>query len=326
MSTWRVLVTSRPFLEAAPEAARRLEEAGVGLLSAPGDWPLEEEEIVDLVGAVDGVIAGVDRIGRHALQKGAPRLRVIARVGVGVDTIDLQTATELGVVVTNTPGVNAEAVAELVFGLMIVLARGILQADQSVREGRWVRPFGVELFGKCLGVVGFGHIGQAVARRGTGFGMQVVASDPLVDPDRVRALGVSLLPFLDVVGKADFLTLHVPLLPETRHLLGEAELLRMKPTAYLVNTSRGGVVDEAALARALREGWIAGAACDVFEEEPPLRSPLLRAPNVVLTPHLGGYTREATARAARLAAEQVLTVLRGERPPHVVNPEVFERR
>ncbi|MCS7173800.1 MAG: phosphoglycerate dehydrogenase [Armatimonadetes bacterium] len=326
MSAWRVLVTSRSFLEAAPEAARRLEEAGVELLRAPADRPLEEEEMAGLLGEVDGIVAGVDRIGRRALQKGAPRLRVIARVGVGVDTIDLQAATELGVVVTNTPGANAEAVAELAFGLMIVLARGILSADRGVREGRWVRPFGVELFGKCLGVVGFGHIGQAVARRGVGFGMEVVASDPLVDPEVARTLGVALVPFPEVVARADFLTLHVPLLPETQYLVGEAELRRMKPTAYLINTSRGGVVDEAALTRALQEGWIAGAACDVFEEEPPVRSPLLQAPNVVLTPHVGGHTREAAARAARQATEQVLAVLRGERPPHVVNPEVFERR
>jgi D-3-phosphoglycerate dehydrogenase len=325
VGTWRVLVTSRSFLEAAPEAVRKLEEAGIQLLRCSGDRPLEEEEVADLLGEVDGIIAGVDRIGRRALQKGAPRLRVIARVGVGVDTIDLQAATDLGVVVTNTPGLNAEAVAELVFGLMIVLARRILEVDRWVREGRWVRPFGVELFGKCLGVVGFGHIGQAVARRGVGFGMRVVAFDPWGDPEVARGLGAALVPFLEVVESADFLTLHVPLLPETRHLVGVEELRRMKPSAYLINASRGGVVDEAALARALREGWIAGAACDVFEEEPPLRSPLLEAPNVVLTSHIGGHTWEAATRAARLAAEQVLTVLRGDRPPHVVNPEVFER-
>ncbi|MDR7569725.1 MAG: phosphoglycerate dehydrogenase [Armatimonadota bacterium] len=325
MGAWRVLVTSRSFLEAAPEAVRRLEEAGVHLLRASRDRPLEEEELADLLGEVDGIIAGVDRIGPRALQKGAPRRRVIARVGVGVDTIDLRAATDLGVVVTNTPGLNAEAVAELVFGVMIVLARRILEVDRWVREGRWIRPFGVELSGKCLGVVGFGHIGQAVARRGVGFGMRVVAFDPWVDPEVARGLGATLVPFLEVIESADFLTLHVPLLPETRHLVGVEELRRMKPTAYLINASRGGVVDEAALARALREGWIAGAACDVFEEEPPLHSPLLEAPNVVLTSHIGGHTWEAAARAARLAAEQVLRVLRGERPPHVVNPEVFNR-
>ncbi len=326
MRRWRVLVTSRSFLEAAPDAARRLEEAGVELIRAPGERPLREEELVRLLGEVDGIIAGVDRIGRRALQAGAPRLRVIARTGVGVDTVDLEAATDLGVVVTNTPGVNAEAVAELVFGLMIALARGILEADHLVREGRWVRRLGVELFGKWLGIVGLGRIGQEVARRGIGFGMQVAAFDPLVDPEVAGALGVALVPFAEVIERADFLTLHVPLTPNTRHLVGEEELRRMKPTAYLINTSRGGVVDEAALARALREGWIAGAACDVFDEEPPLGSPLLQAPNVLLTPHLGGHTREAVSRSARIAAEQVLAVFRGERPPHVVNPEVFERR
>ncbi len=326
MGRWRVLVTSRSFLEAAPDSVRRLEKAGVELIRAPGERPLQEEELVRLVGEVDGIIAGVDRIGRRALQAGVPRLRVIARTGVGVDTVDLEAATELGIVVTNTPGVNAEAVAELVFGLMIALARAILEADHLVREGRWVRRLGVELFGKCLGIVGLGRIGQEVARRGIGFGMQVVAFDPLVDPEVAGALSVALVSFAEVIQRADFLTLHVPLTPNTRHLVGAEELRRMKPTAYLINTARGGVVDEAALARALQEGWIAGAACDVFDEEPPHGSPLLQAPNVLLTPHLGGHTREAVARSARIAAEQVLAVLRGERPPHVVNPEVFDRR
>jgi len=326
MGRWRVLVTSQSFFEAAPDAARMLEEAGVDLVRLSVDRPLQDEELACLVGDVDGIIAGVDRIGRATLQRGVPRLRVIARTGVGVDSIDLLTATELGVVVANTPGANAESVAELTIGLMVALARGILEADANVRAGRWIRRLGRELHGKCLGIVGFGRIGQEVARRALAFGMRVAAFDPLVDVDTVEFMGVRLKGFLDVVQEADFLTLHVPLLPETHHLINEAVLRRMKPTAYLVNTARGGVVDEVALAHALREGWIAGAACDVFEEEPPLRSPLLEAPHVLLTPHLGGHTQEAAARMAWTAANNLLAVLRGERPPHVVNPEVLKRR
>lgn len=326
MGRWRVLVTSQSFFEAAPEAARMLEEAGVHLVRLSVDRPLQDEELARWVGDVDGIIAGVDRVGRATLQRGVPRLRVIARTGVGVDSIDLAAATELGVVVTNTPSANAESVAELTIGLVIALARGILEADAAVRAGSWTRRLGRELHGKCLGVVGFGRIGQEVARRALAFGMRVVAFDPLVGAGVAASMGVRLEGFLCVVQEADFLTLHVPLLPETRHLIDEAVLRRMKPTAYLINTARGGLVDEAALARALREGWIAGAACDVFEEEPPLRSPLLDVPHVLLTPHIGGHTQEAAARMAWMAAKNLLAVLLGERPPHPVNLQVLERR
>jgi len=320
---WRVLATPRSFFEEGRDAVEWLTQAGVEVVPSPVDRPLQEDELAALLGEVDGVVVGVDRIGRRALAAGRPRLRVVARNGIGVDTVDVAAATELGVVVTNAPSVNADSVADFTFALLLALVRRVVEADRAVREGRWPRLVGVELRDRCLGLLGFGRIGQRVAERARGFGMRTVAYDPVPDLAAAERLGVRLVSFPEVLAQADFLSLHLPLTPQTRHLLGEEELRCMKPGSFLVNTARGGVVDEAALARALKEGWIAGAACDVFDEEPPRTSPLLQAPNVLLSPHMASHTREAIARASRVAAENVLAVLQGGRPPNAVNPEVL---
>ncbi|MDR7595076.1 MAG: phosphoglycerate dehydrogenase [Armatimonadota bacterium] len=322
----RVLATPRSFFREGREGLELLEAAGVEVVPSPVDRPLQEDELAGLLGEFDGLVAGIDRVGRRALAAGRPRLRVVARNGIGTDTVDVQAATEFGVVVTNAPSVNADSVADFTLALLLALVRRVVEADRAVRAGDWPPLVGVELRGKVLGLLGFGRIGQRVAERARGFGLRVLAYDPQPDPEAARELGVELVQFHRVLEEADFLSLHLPLLPETHHLLGEAELRRMKRTSYLVNTARGGVVDEAALARALREGWIAGAACDVFEEEPPRTSPLLGAPNLLLSPHMASHTREAIARASRVAAENVLAVLRGQRPPNPVNPEVLADR
>ncbi len=322
-SRWRVLVTPRSFFEEGREALWWLTQAGVEVIPSPADRPLQDEELAGLLGEVDGVVAGVDRVGRKALAAGCPRLRVVARNGIGVDNVDVAAATELGVVVTNAPSVNADSVADFTFALLLALVRRVVEADRSVREGRWPPLVGMELRDKCLGLLGFGRIGQKVAERAIGFGMRTVAYDPIPDVAAAERLGVRLVSFREVLAEADILSLHLPLTPETHHLLGEQEFRSMKRGSFLVNTARGGVVDEAALARALQEGWIAGAACDVYEEEPPKASPLLHAPNVLLSPHMASHTHEAIARASRVAAENVLAVLQGSRPPNVVNPEVL---
>ncbi|MDQ7801806.1 MAG: phosphoglycerate dehydrogenase [Armatimonadota bacterium] len=322
----RVLATPRSFFREGREGLELLEAAGVEVVPSPVDRPLQEDELAGLLGEFDGLVAGIDRVGRRALAAGRPRLRVVARNGIGTDTVDVQAATEFGVVVTNAPSVNADSVADFTLALLLALVRRVVEADRAVRAGDWPPLVGVELRGKVLGLLGFGRIGQRVAERARGFGLRVLAYDPQPDHEAARELGVELVQFHRVLEEADFLSLHLPLLPETHHLLGEAELRRMKRTSYLVNTARGGVVDEAALARALREGWIAGAACDVFEEEPPRTSPLLGAPNLLLSPHMASHTREAIARASRVAAENVLAVLRGQRPPNPVNPEVLADR
>ena len=321
---WRVLVTARSALEAGRAAIQTLEAAGVEVVGAPVDRPLGEGDLAALLGEVDGVLAGVDRFTARVLAAGRPRLRVVARNGAGVDTIDVEAATRLGIAVTNAPGANTEAVADLVLGFIVALMRHLVAADRMVRAGGWTRALGQELPGKVLGLVGFGRIGQAVARRGRGFGMAVLADDPVWDGDAARALQVERVALDAMLERVDVLSLHAPLTAQTRHLIGTAQLRRMRPQAYLINTARGGLVDEAALARALHEGWIAGAACDVFETEPPTGSPLLTAPRCLLTPHIGAHTQEAAARGAEVAAANLLAVLSGRRPPNVVNPEVLE--
>lgn len=323
---WQVLITVRSFWEGGPEPLARLQQAGVEIVRPAREGPHRDDDLAAMLGEIDGIIAGVDHIGPQALTRGHPRLKVIARNGVGVDTIDIATATHLGIVVTNAPGTNTEAVADLVFALMFSLARHIREVDEMARRGRWARVLGRELFQKTLGVIGFGQIGRAVARRAAGFAMRVLATDPAVDEATASAHRVELTSLERVLEEADFVTVHVPLAPSTRHLIREAELRRMQPSAYLINTARGGVVDEAALARALREGWIAGAACDVFEHEPPTGSPLLEAPRLILTPHIGAHTYEAVTRGALLAVENLLAVRNGRPAPNIVNPEVYRRQ
>lgn len=320
---WQVLITVRSFWDAGPQPLDWLQREGVKIVRPPQEGPYGDDALAGMLGEIDGIIAGLDHIGPRALAQGHPRLKVIARNGIGVDTIDLAAATRLGVVVTNAPGTNTEAVADLVVGLMLALARDLVEADRIVREDRWTRVLGWELTGKTLGLIGFGQIGRAVARRAAGFTMRVLAADPAVDEPTAKALGVRLVSLEQVLQDSDVVSIHVPLLPATQHLIGETQLRQMKRTACLINTARGGVVDETALATALQQGWIAGAACDVFEQEPPAGSPLLRAPRLIFTPHIGAHTVEAVTRGALLAVENLLAVLSGRRAPNVVNPEVY---
>lgn len=246
------------------------------------------------------------------LISGAHRLRVIGRAGVGVDNIDVDAATERGIAVLNAPAGNTVSAAELTFALMLALARRLVAADRSIRDGQWARSrlAGVELQGKTLGLVGAGRIGGEVAKRARAFGLHVLACDPYLSAERAEALGVQRVSLDELLERADIVSLHVPLTASTRGLIGEAQLQRMKRTAFLINTSRGGVVDEPALVRALEQGRIAGAALDVFAEEPlPAESPLRGAPNLLLMPHLGASTREAQESVALEIAGAVRAAL-----------------
>lgn len=243
---------------------------------------------------------------------GAPNLKAVGRAGVGVDNVDIVAASERGIAVFNAPGGNTIAAAELTIGLMLAMARSIPMADASLRSGRWDRAAfkGVELRGKVLGLIGAGRIGGEVAVRCRAFGMGVLAYDPYLSLDRGEELGVHLVDLGEVLAQADFITIHVPLNDETNGMCGEEALARMKTSAYLINASRGGIVDESALARALAEGAIAGAALDVYEHEPlPDDSPLRTAPNLVLTPHLGASTVEAQLGVATEVAEKLKALL-----------------
>ena len=322
----RVLVTSQSFKRADPAHERRVVEAGHNVVSSPHPRAATEEELLPLVGDVEGVLAGTDAFTRRVLD-GAPRLKVIARIGVGYDAIDLQAADELGIWVTVTPGTNEHSVADGTLTLMLALGRKLFEAVESTRAGKWDRPLGVELRGQVLGLIGFGRIGRQVALRARAFGMEVLIYDVFRDEAAARELGCRYVALEELLGAADFISLHAPATPETTDIINRRTLALMKPTAYLVNTARGELVDEAALHSALTTGQIAGAALDVFKQEPPEPdNPLLRLPNLIPLPHIAGVTRQAAEAMSALAAENLLTALRGERPPHPVNNPGQPRR
>jgi D-3-phosphoglycerate dehydrogenase len=255
----------------------------------------------------------------------ARRLKVVARHGVGVEAIDRRAAAELGIAVVNTPAANDESVAEQCVAFMIVLAKRILEADRALRAGDWearYRLIGVEVQGKTLGLVGFGKIGQRVAAIGHyGLGMPILYHDLLAYPQAERELRARRVTFEQLLGESDFVSLHLPLLPETRGMIDAAALRRMKPSAFLINTARGAVVDQAALALALRERWIAGAGLDVYDPEPlPADSPLRGMDNVVLSPHMAAHTDEALLRMAMVVTD-VLAVIDGRAPECPVPPD-----
>jgi D-3-phosphoglycerate dehydrogenase len=244
----------------------------------------------------------------------APRLKVISKHGVGYENIDLEAARDRNIPVAIAGGAIADSVADMALALLLALARQIPQGDASVRAGDWKRFVGPELAGKTLGIVGLGQIGKGVCRRAKGFGLQVVAYDTYQDQAFAASWGVSYLPLDELLAQSDFISLHAPVTAETRHLMGAEQLARMKPTAYLINTARGELVDELALYEALKQGHLAGAASDVFIQEPPGEHPLLTLANFIATPHSAGQTPEGLRRMGEITAENALRVLRGEAP------------
>ncbi len=269
-----------------------------------------------------------EKIGDEVLRS-APKLRIVANVAVGYDNIELPACTKRGVVVTNTPGVLDETTADFAWALMLAVSRRVVEADQYVRGGNWKgwdfdQFCGTDVWGKTIGIVGFGRIGQAVARRAAGFGMKVLYhSRKRVGEDIERELRAEYRDLNALLVESDFVTIHVPLNGETRQMFDAAKFFRMKPTAFLINTSRGPVVDEAALVHALESAKIAGAGLDVFEQEPFIHSGLKR-PNVVLAPHLGSASNETRAKMALVAAQNVVALFQGQRPPNMLNPEAIK--
>ena len=307
----------------------KLADSSIELLKREFDVDVElglsPEELLEKIGQYDGlIIRSATKVTAEVIER-ADNLKAIGRAGIGVDNIDIEAATKRGVIVANAPESNTVAAAEHTLGLMLAAARRIPAADASLREGEWKRSSfkGVEVDEKTLGLIGLGHVGAIVARGALGMGMKVLAYDPYVSEDRIRAMNVERAETTDeVFEKADFVSLHVPRTPQTMGLVNEAALEKMKPSAYLINVARGGIVDETALYNALKENVIAGAALDVFVEEPTTDSPLFALPNVVVTPHLGASTAEAQDRAGITAAEQVATALRGAVPVHAINAPV----
>ncbi|NJE76476.1 hydroxyacid dehydrogenase [Thermococcus sp. ES12] len=274
----------------------------------------DEEKLVELVGDVDAIIVrSKPRVTRKVIEA-APKLKVIGRAGVGLDNIDLEAAKERGIKVVNSPGASSRSVAELAVALMFAVARKIAFADRKMREGIWAKKqcMGMELEGKTLGIVGFGRIGYSIAKIARALGMNVLLYDPYPNEERAREVGGKFVPLEELLKESDVVTLHVPLVEQTYHLINEERLRLMKPTAILINAARGAVVDTSALVKALQGGWIAGAGLDVFEEEPlPKDHPLTKLDNVVLTPHIGASTVEAQMRAGVQVAEQIVEILKG---------------
>jgi glyoxylate reductase len=291
------------------------------------ELPPPHERLLEEAGRADGLITLLtDRIDAD-LMDAARRLRVVSNVAVGYDNIDVAAATHRGILVANTPGVLTETTADLAFALLMAAARRIVEGDRAAHEGRWRtwHPsflLGQDVHGATLGIVGLGAIGMAVARRARAFGMRVLYHDRVRRPEGEVELDARFVPFEELLGEADFVTVHVPLSEETHHLFGRSEFARMKPTAVFVNTARGPVVDEAALHDALQRKEIASAAIDVTEVEPlPMGSPLLRLPNLIITPHIASASVATRGRMADMAVDNLLVALRGELPQHCVNPD-----
>ena len=305
----------------APEGIACLEKQGLTVDQKPSQT---EAELIQIIPSYSGLLV---RSGTKVTAKvlaAAENLRVIGRAGVGVDNIDLEEATRRGIQVVNSPNGNTVAAAEHTMALLLALARNVPCAHTRLKEGCWDRKsfYGVELAGKVLGILGLGKVGSAVARRAQAFEMKVMGYDPYLPRERVRKLGVELASLEDVLRQADFLTLHLPLTPETRGMLGREQLALLKPSAMVINVARGGIIVEEALYQALVAGQLAGAALDVFEEEPARENPLFALDNVIVTPHLGACTREAQIRVAVEVAEDIAGVLRGEPPANPVNRPV----
>lgn len=321
MKSYKVLVTPRSFRHTPGQHWERLSQAGLEVLESPSDRPLREEELLGLVRDVDAMIVGLDEVTRRVIEA-AKSLRIIAKYGVGVDNIDLEAASEHGIIVTYTPGANAPAVAELTWGLILALARHIVIHYLRLKGGSLERRTGWELLGKTLGIIGLGSIGREVAKRAKAFGMRVLAYDPYLDQKLAEEHGAELCPLERVLSESDIVSLHCPLTPETEGLLGGRELALMKEGALLINTARRGLVDEMALYKALKEGRLGGAAFDTFEEEADLKSPLLELENFLASPHAGAATYESILRMAELAASEVVRVLGGQAPLHPVSSPV----
>ncbi len=312
----RVLVAD-PIAEAGINRLRQHVDVDVHLKQS-------QSELLSRVAGYDGLIVRSEtRVGADVIDAGT-RLRVIGRAGAGVDNIDVAAATRSGILVVNAPSGNTIAAAEHTMAMMLALARHVPQADQAVRSGHWERSrfVGTELRDKVLGVIGLGNIGSEVARRAQAFGMRVIACDPVVSEERAIQLNVRLASFEQLLADADFVTLHVPLTRETRHLVDARALSLARRGVRLINVARGGIVDEQALWDALKDGHVVGAALDVFEQEPPGESPLFSLPQVIATPHLGASTEEAQISVAVEVADQVIAVLDGGQPRFALNAPV----
>lgn len=311
MAELRVAVTCPPMQRTVDDWIAIFRERDIEVVLPEVVQQIGRAELIRLLPTVDGIVAGDDPLDAEVLAAGLPRLKVVSRWGVGLDSVDLEAAARLGIVVTNTPAVFAEEVADVALGYLLMLTRRLHEIDAGVRAGGWPKPQGRSLAGRTVGIVGLGAIGRAFARRAIAVGMVALGADPVDGACREAALlGVEVLPLDEILARAEVVSLHCPMTPENRHLLSRERLALLPPGALVINTARGPLIDEAALIDALRSGAVGGAALDVFETEPlPDTSELRRLPNVILGAHNASNTAEAVARVNRLAIDNLLGAL-----------------
>ena len=303
----RILVTARSFGQSDDQPVQLLKGHGYDVIKLNNQKPLNAAGMRPEIHGFDAVIAGLDEIDRSVIEN-APGLKVISRYGVGYDNVDLAAAREHGVIVTITPGTNHNSVADLAMALLLLAARRVPLTDQWAKTGR--KPqIGMDVWGKTIGIIGLGKIGRGVAVRARGFSMDILYYDTILDDDFAREHGIRYADPDEIYEKADFITIHTPLTEQTLHFIGAPQMAKMKRTVILINTARGGIIDEQALYEALRDGVIAAAALDVTENEPLADSPLLSLDNCIITPHIGSYTKEAVHRMGMTAAQNVIDVL-----------------
>jgi len=315
----KVLVTPTSFKpEKGGPALDLLRSFSDDLVFNPHGKPLTEDELIPLLAGCEGYIAGLDFITKKVIDNAA-ELKVISRYGAGVDRVDLQAAKEKGIAVCNTPGVNANAVADLTFALLLCIARRIPLLDRETKNGEWLRSTGFELFGKTIGIIGLGAVGKAAAKRASGFSMKVMAYDPFINREYAAANGIIAAAFDDIIKEADFISLHLPLTEDTRNIISGDVMKNMKKGAVIINTSRGGLIDESAAYEYLASEHLGGLGLDAFEAEPPGSSPLFTLDNVIATPHTGAHTKEATAAMAEMSVRNLIDALSGKNCSNIVS-------
>ena len=322
--TFKILSTSPSFGYYAPEPLEYLKTNDCEWELFSQGRKISQEELIDRIKKYDAIIVGMEERITEPVLDVAAKLKIIAKHGAGLDNIDIAAATRKKIPVVSAPGVNSDAVADLTFGLFISLARNIPFADRAVKDGKWPRLVGIQINEKVLGIIGLGQIGKKVAKRAVGFDMKVLAYDVIKDEAFARKWGVTYCSLEEVLSQADFVSIHIPLNPSSRRLIGERELRLMKKDSFLVNISRGNIIEEEALYLILKEGKIGGAALDVFSQEPPGENPLLKLDHLISTPHMGGYTHEALRETGMICVRAIVDVLNHRRPQNLINPEVFK--
>jgi len=291
----------------------------------PCGRPLKEDEFKDLTLGIAGIIAGVDYYTVEAIDGFPGTLKVISRYGVGYDRVDLKAAGEKGIAVAITPGANSQSVADLAMGLLLSVARRIPQLDRKVHDGEWAHIGGVELSGKTIGIIGLGAIGKAVAARAKGFSMKVISYDPYMDYDYAKNNGIFCANFEELIEESDIITLHLPINENTKDIISRESINKMKDGAILINTARGGLMDEDAVYEALKDNKLYGLGIDAFSIEPPVNNPLLKLDNVIATPHIGANTTEASEKMGLLAVKNLISILKGEECPYIVNKNYLKK-